>query len=53
MGVAALGTLAMSAMHKGSVYDIPIVFLALVCVAVVFYAVYLLVRGEPPKRKSS
>ena len=50
MGVAALGTIAMSALHKGSVYDIPIVFLALACAAVVLYAGYLLVRGPPPER---
>jgi hypothetical protein len=48
MGVAALGTIAMSAMHKGSVYDIPIVFLALAGVAIVLYATYLIVRGPPP-----
>lgn len=53
MGVAALGTIAMSAMHKGSVYDIPIVFLALVGVAIVSYAVYLIVRGPPPEPRKS
>jgi DHA1 family bicyclomycin/chloramphenicol resistance-like MFS transporter len=53
MGVAALGTIAMSAMHKGSVYDIPIVFLALVGVAIVLYAGYLIVRGPPPEPKKS
>ncbi|HET7558004.1 MAG TPA: multidrug effflux MFS transporter [Rhodanobacteraceae bacterium] len=53
MGVAALGTIAMSAMHKGSVYDIPIVFLALVGVAILVYAVYLVVRGPPPEAKKS
>ena len=52
MGVAALGTIAMSAMHKGSVYDIPIVFLALVVTAIVFYGVYLLTRGEPPQAQA-
>lgn len=50
MGVAALGTIAMSAMHKGSVYDIPIVFLVLVGVAVVLYAGYLVLRGPPPEK---
>jgi DHA1 family bicyclomycin/chloramphenicol resistance-like MFS transporter len=53
MGVAALGTIAMSAMHQGSVYDIPIVFLALVGVAIVLYATYLSVRGPPPEPKQS
>ena len=53
MGVAALGTIAMSAMHQGSVYDIPIVFLALAGVAILFYAVHLLVRGPPPDPKKS
>lgn len=53
MGVAALGTIAMSAMHKGSVYDIPIVFLALVGLAIVLYAGYLIVRGPPPEPKKS
>ncbi|MGH8213584.1 MAG: multidrug effflux MFS transporter, partial [Rhodanobacteraceae bacterium] len=52
MGVAALGTIAMSALHKGSVLDIPIVFLALSVSAVVLFAVYLPVRGKPPEPAS-
>ena len=53
MGVAALGTIAMSALHKGSVLDIPIVFLALSVSAVLLFAVYLPLRGKPPEPKSS
>lgn len=48
MGVAALGTIAMSALHKGSVLDIPIVFLALSLGAVALFAVYLTLCGKPP-----
>jgi len=48
MGIAALGTIAMSALHMGSVYDIPIVFLALSVTAVVLFCTYLGLRGKPP-----
>ena len=53
MGVAALGTIAMSAMYKGSVLDIPIVFLALSVSAVVLFVVYLSLRGKPPQPAAS
>jgi DHA1 family bicyclomycin/chloramphenicol resistance-like MFS transporter len=49
MGIAALGTIAMSALHMGSVYDIPIVFLALSVTAVVLFCTYLGLRGKPPE----
>lgn len=49
MGVAALGTLAMSAMHKGAVFDMPAVFLALSGLAVLLFVAYLGIRGKPPK----
>ncbi|MGH8216660.1 MAG: multidrug effflux MFS transporter [Rhodanobacteraceae bacterium] len=52
MGIAALGTIAMSALHMGSVYDIPIVFLALSVTAVVLFCTYLAVRGPPPAAQS-
>jgi hypothetical protein len=39
----------MSALHKGSVIDIPIVFLALSVSAVVLFSVYLPLRGKPPE----
>lgn len=51
MGIAALGTLAMSAAHKGSVYDMPVVFLGLIGVAIAFFSGYLLLRGAPPERR--
>lgn len=38
MGVAALGTVAMSLLHRGSVQDIPIAFLALTGAAVLAFA---------------
>jgi DHA1 family bicyclomycin/chloramphenicol resistance-like MFS transporter len=41
MGVAALGTVAMSLLHRGSVLDIPIVFLALTGAAMLAFAFYL------------
>ncbi|HEV2621673.1 MAG TPA: multidrug effflux MFS transporter [Frateuria sp.] len=41
MGVAALGTVAMSLLHRGSVLDIPLVFLALTGAAVLAFAFYL------------
>ncbi len=50
MGIAALGTLAMSLLHHGSVLDIPIVFLALSATALVLFAAYLGLRGKPPLR---
>lgn len=53
MGIAALGTIAMSALHMGSVYDIPIVFLALSITAVVLFGTYLAVRGRPPSPDTS
>ena len=40
MGVAALGTVAMSVLHRGSVLDMPIVFLALTGAAAVAFAAY-------------
>ena len=49
MGIAALGTIAMSALHMGSVYDIPIVFLALSVTAVALFCTYLGLRGKPPE----
>jgi MFS transporter, DHA1 family, multidrug resistance protein len=42
MGVAALATVAMSALHQGTVLDIPIVFLALSGLAAVVFGGYLL-----------
>ena len=51
MGIAALGTLAMSLAHKGSVYDMPVVFLGLIGIAIAFFAGYLLLRGPPPQRR--
>ncbi|MGH8233403.1 MAG: multidrug effflux MFS transporter [Rhodanobacteraceae bacterium] len=51
MGIAALGTLAMSLAHKGSVYDMPVVFLGLIGIAIAFFAGYLLVRGAAPARR--
>lgn len=45
MGIAALGTIAMSVLQMGSVYDIPIVFLALSVIAVVLFGTNLAVRG--------
>lgn len=53
MGIAALGTIAMSALHEGSVYDIPIVFMALSVIAVVLFGTYLAVRGKPPSPDTS
>lgn len=47
MGIAALGTIAMSALHMGSVYDIPIVFLALSVTAVVLFGACLGLHGKP------
>jgi DHA1 family bicyclomycin/chloramphenicol resistance-like MFS transporter len=41
MGVAALGTVAMSVLHEGTVLDIPIVFLALSGLAVLAFGGYL------------
>jgi MFS transporter, DHA1 family, multidrug resistance protein len=52
MGAAALGTIAMSALHKGSVLDIPIVFLALSVSAAVLFAIYLPLRGKSPEPSS-
>jgi len=42
MGVAAFATIAMSVLHRGTVLDIPIVFLALTVLAVVVFGGYLL-----------
>lgn len=41
MGVATLGTVAMSLLHRGSVLDIPIVFLALTGAAVVAFGFHV------------
>lgn len=41
MAVAALGTVAMSVLHEGTVLDIPIVFLALTGLAVLVFGSYL------------
>jgi DHA1 family bicyclomycin/chloramphenicol resistance-like MFS transporter len=41
MGVATLGTAAMSLLHRGSVLDIPIVLLALTGAAVATFALYV------------
>lgn len=51
MGVAALGTVAMSVMHQGTVLDIPIVFLALTGAATVVFAVYA--AGEWRSRRAA
>lgn len=53
MGVAALGTIAMSVMHKGSVFDMPIVFLALSAIAICVFVGYLAIRGKPPEPKAA
>lgn len=53
MGVAALGTLAMSLLHHGSVLDIPIVFLVLSGAAVAVFTGYLALRGVPAQRRST
>jgi len=53
MAIAALGTLAMSLLHKGSVLDIPVVFTALSGTGVAIFAGYLMLhgmRGEPHRR---
>lgn len=52
MGVAAIATIVMSILHRGSVFDIPIVFLALTAIAVALFAGYLLLRGRPPDTDS-
>lgn len=46
MGVAAVGTVAMSTLHRGTVLDIPIVFLALSAVAIAMFL--LLLRPRAP-----
>ena len=53
MGIAALGTIAMSLMHESSVYDIPIVFLGLTGVASVLFMSYLTLRGVTPAQSKS
>ncbi len=51
MGVAALGTVAMSVLHEGTVLDIPIVFLALSGVAIATFFVLLWHRSPPAPRQ--
>lgn len=50
MGVAALGTVAMSLLHEGTVLDIPIVFLVLTGLAVLVFGGYLLVERGARQR---
>ena len=50
MGVAGLGTVAMSALHQGSVMDIPIVFLGMAAVAVLVFGGYLMTGGNRSAR---
>lgn len=48
MGIAAVATAVMSALHKGSVYDMPVVFLALGATATI-----VLVVTHPARRRSA
>ncbi|MDN5937927.1 MAG: multidrug effflux MFS transporter [Salinisphaera sp.] len=45
MGIAALGTIAMSLLHEGTVFDMPIVFLALTGTAILLFVIYGATRG--------
>lgn len=51
MIIASLGTLAMSLLHQSSVYDMPIVFLALTCVAILIFILRLFTRGLTTVRR--
>lgn len=48
MGIAAVGTIAMSLLHNGSVYDMPIVFLGLSGSAAVIFVAYVARRRLAP-----
>ncbi|MCX7512314.1 multidrug effflux MFS transporter [Frateuria sp. STR12] len=48
MGVAALGTVAMSVLHEGSVLDIPIVFLALSGATAAVFAIHVARERRQP-----
>lgn len=50
MGVAAVATVAMSALGHGAVLDIPIVFLALSLLALLLFGLYLLRERRAPAR---
>lgn len=53
MGIAAIGTLSMSLLHWGTVYDMPIVFLSLAGTATVLFAVFAVTRGPARSRRRS
>lgn len=46
MTVAALGTLALSFVHRGSVIDMPLVFLALSALSLIVLTAYLMGNGR-------
>lgn len=50
ISIAAGGTIAMSLLHHGSIYDMPIVFLGLSGSATVIFASYIIWRGPAPAR---
>ncbi|HLQ85319.1 MAG TPA: multidrug effflux MFS transporter [Salinisphaeraceae bacterium] len=53
MGIAAIGTIAMSLLHQSSVYDMPIVFLGLSGLASVIFVAYVALRGLTPAKSRS